>query len=118
MYKLLTYEDNWADEMNIDGIYVFKNDNEYNKFMDMLKIVKKQIEDDNEFTFYIGTNEEISYSKTQSDIDDCFTIDIIDEDEYQVLKRLKITNVGFASSFVKNVIDFYEYDDKELEDED
>jgi len=90
-YYMVTYEDNWADEMDIDGHYVLKED-EYKEFQKALKETKG-------FEFYIGTNEEIYYDDNDSVLS-AIEIKEIDQAQYDVLEKLDLLSRGFASEFI------------------
>ena len=52
-FYLLKFRDNWADEMDVSGFVVYDED-EYKAWLDKIP--------EGEFTYGIGTNEEIEYS--------------------------------------------------------
>ena len=91
---LFKYQDNWADEIDIDGSCVL-DEEELNKFL--IDVEKFQSDE-----FYIGTNEEIHYGKV-CEIKDCFSYEEISEQEFKVLEKLDLLNEGFASSFIEFV---------------
>lgn len=104
-YKLLKYQDNWADEMNVDGVYVFENIEECNKFKENIKLIKFEIEEVEGIEFYIGTNESITYDAHHL-IEDSYDVIEINEAEYMVLKKLNLETRGFAVDFVNWVLEF------------
>lgn len=55
---LITYSDNWTDEMDLDGLFVCSSD-EWEKYKET---VKKYFESNDSYTYYVGTNEEIEYN--------------------------------------------------------
>jgi len=91
---MVTYEDNWADEMDIDGHYVL-TEKEYKEFRQALKKTKG-------FEFYIGTNEEIYYDDNYS-VESVIDIKKINQEQYDVLKKLDLLSRGFASDFIDNI---------------
>ena len=52
-FHLLKFNDNWADEMDVDGFVIYDED-EYKAWLDKIP--------DHKFSYGIGTNEEIEYS--------------------------------------------------------
>ena len=74
---IVFYEDNWADEMDISG--VFTCDENYKK-----EIEEKLSNYEQCFNYYIGTNEEIEYENGQSLLD-CLTFKEITLEQLTVL---------------------------------
>lgn len=105
---LLTYSDNWADEMDIDG-HVVLTEREYREF-------KKSLEQCDGFCFCIGTNEDIDYDDG-SDAEDVISVQKITEEEYKVLENLGLLSAGFAEDFIEQLMQSVEDGDEE-EDED
>ena len=88
---LVKYSDNWADEMDIDGCVVITEE-QYNKIQENLKSFKP-------FTFSIGTNEEIEY-ETLSSLKRKLEFLEIAEEEYSVIEKLELEDMGFAGRLV------------------
>jgi len=104
-YYLFKYHDNWADEIDIDG-YAIMNEKKKNKFEKSINHIK---ENNTGIYFYIGTNEEIDHATIPDDLYDFVEIS---SDEYKTLKKLNITTMGFADSFIENVISFEDNTDQ------
>jgi hypothetical protein len=94
-YYVVTYEDNWADEMDIDRHCVL-NEEQYEE-------LQKALKETNGFEFYIGTNEEIYYDDNDS-IMSVIDIKKIDKTQYDVLQKLNLLSRGFASDFIDNIL--------------
>lgn len=68
MYYIVKYEDNWADEMDVEGFYIF-TELGFNYFNKLVTLVANRIDEEvdhhgwssNPFRFFIGTNEELPY---------------------------------------------------------
>lgn len=88
-YYLVKYEDNWADEMDITGIYPATE--EYVK--NMKDIVDLYFTKKDGFNFGIGTNEDIYYDSGESLLSS-YTFQEITEAEYDVICKLNI-DMGF-----------------------
>jgi hypothetical protein len=82
-YVLVKFSDNWADEMDIEGVEVVPRDDFY-KIYNLVKEV------DHEFEINIGTNEDLFY-----------------DDGSDFLKHVKVTNIDedFANKYYKFVGD-------------
>jgi hypothetical protein len=85
---LVSYDDNWADEMDVSGSKIFDSKSELDEFFDGFK---KYFEENGYYSFGIGTNEEIEYD-TFSDFEEAFTIQPITDNEKEVLEKF-----GFGS---------------------
>ncbi len=83
MYKLVKYNGNWADEMDVGGFRIMSDKD----FKVWEKDWKKTFKEDGEFTFHVGTNEEIPYEDYESLMAD-FDIQNISKEEYDVISRL------------------------------
>lgn len=105
---LLTYSDNWADEMDIDG-HIVLSEKKYLKF-------KKALEECEGFYFSVGSNQGIKYDDA---IDVEYVIDVqeLTEEDYKVLNKLDLLSVGFAEEFVSQLIDSIESNEDEEDDE-
>ena len=83
MFKLVKYSSNWADEMDVDGFRTM-TDTELEEWKKNWQEVFKE---DGEFTFYIGTNEDIPYEDYDTLLAD-FTFEDITKEEYDILNKL------------------------------
>lgn len=110
-YYLLEYSDNWADEMDVEGIYVM-NEKELQEFNGAIEVVKENFRNGREFYFYVGTNEEIEYS-SERELSSSYNVFEISSEEVEVLAKHGIMDIGFASNFVARVIDYAEEDYKD-----
>lgn len=89
-YYLITYRDNWADEMDIDGFsYMTSSEKEeyFSKF-------KEHFDQCGSYVFYLGTNEEIEYSDYKQ-FKNSFDIKKIEQDEYKTLEKFFSKSEGF-----------------------
>ena len=77
---LVTYEDNWADEMDISGFFTCSK--KYKKMVE-----KKLSTYDEEYTYCIGSNEDIEYENGLA-ILETLTFQKISEKEFKVLSRV------------------------------
>lgn len=93
MKYLVIFNDNWADEMDIFGGEIWtesEKDNFETSLVDYFK-------DNCELTFYIGSNEEITYESKEA-VMDTLTITPISEDEIQVLAKFNLKRFGMYPS--------------------
>ena len=93
-YYLLKYEDNWADEMDVEG-HVILTEKEYQAFQESL-------EDKDYFTFSVGSNEEIEY-ETIDDLKNRIDVDEISQEEYEVFKKFGLLSAGFAPRLLRQL---------------
>lgn len=56
MYYLVKYNDNWADEMDINGFALFTEE-EHDEFISMVNKICDLLRAGETFEYYIGTNE-------------------------------------------------------------
>ncbi|MEC0031032.1 hypothetical protein P4L24_24630 [Bacillus cereus] len=94
---LLKFDDNWADEMDLDGHMVLTEE-QHEKFQERVKRAAP-------FTFYVGTNEEIEYDDTD-ELERAYEIEEMTEEDRKILQKLGITNTGFAEQFFDNVCQY------------
>lgn len=97
-YYLIKYEDNWADEMDIDGACVL-TEGEYKAFTD---VVVNFDNFDGYIDFVVGTNQSVEYY-SRAEVEQAFTVREITEDEYKVLSELGLDDIGFARDFVREI---------------
>lgn len=106
MKYLVRWEDNWADEMDLEGWRVMDQTE--------LDAWKSRLQETGRCTLSFGTNEENEY-KSGQDVLDCCTVRPIADSDAEVLQRLFEGSDGFTG-FV------YPYsedkEDEEYEDED
>ncbi len=82
-HLLVIYRGNWADEMDIDGFFTTTQE-WWDAFVER---VNKHFENDDMFSYYVGTNEEIDYPSAQDLLHD-FKIQEITAEEDATLKKL------------------------------
>lgn len=92
--KLIKYSSNWADEMDISGFSV-KSEERYKKWRNAWKLLFKE---DGDYTFHIGTNEEVEYNSFEEFISD-FKIKEISEEDAIVIKNHFGDTDGFFPEF-------------------
>jgi hypothetical protein len=81
--KLVKYDSNWADEMDIDGFQLF-TDKQWEKYQ---KDFQKRFKKDKSYTYYVGTNEDIEYGDFDEFMSD-FKVSEITDEEAAVLEKL------------------------------
>jgi hypothetical protein len=83
-YLLVKYHANWANEFDVDGFQALTEDN----YIESIRYLKSEWDEDEGYTFNIGTNEEIEYDS----IDDMVASNIstveISEEQFNVLDTL------------------------------
>lgn len=72
--KLVKYDDNWADEMDIEG-FTIVSDEAWEKFVSFVSPERFS-----NYTFYIGTNEEIEFDSVEDIFRALAAINISPED--------------------------------------
>lgn len=97
-YYLLKYSDNWADEMDIDGYVVIDE----NRKAELEKAIEYLNEHKLGICHCIGSNEEIEYAEVSEDL---YSIRELSPDEYKILEKLNILEIGFANSLVECILD-------------
>lgn len=92
---LISYSDNWADEMDIDG-FVIKEEKEWKEIEKSLKAFKKSI-----FVGF-GTNEDNEYRNGKNFLE-TIEVEKITDEEYKILKKFfpseRYGNTGFEYAF-------------------
>lgn len=104
-YYLVKSRKDWADEFDCYGLEVYVED-EYNRYINFLEENK-----DMEVSLYFGTNEGWD-DVTWEDIKEDITIEEITEEEYEMLKKLRLTcygNIALVSDMVAEISDIIEY---------
>lgn len=111
MALLVRFDDNWADEIDVEGFAIYKTREEYDEAMEdflceKLEVEKEELrahlekveneddesEDDDDdfdesFCIYVGSNEDIEYYSI-SDFKNNFSIDEITDEEYETIAKL------------------------------
>lgn len=105
-YYLYTFEDIWANEMNVAGFMIL---NELEKDS-LLTQIKKEFKKGGSISF--GTNEDNEYDSLQ-DVMNCITIKEISKTEYDVIK--KTLGTSFGETGPANIIE--EDDEEDYEDD-
>jgi hypothetical protein len=85
----LKYNNNWADEMDIEGGLIFTKKEMDDYFSEFEKYFGTNLV----YTFYVGTNEEITHDSF-FDFKSCFTITEITDKEREVLEKLNLNGYG------------------------
>lgn len=98
---LATYSANWADEMDLAGVYVMSEE-EYKRVMEY---DKEKHRGDRSYSWYCGSNQEMEYEEFD-DFYNSLCIEEISELEYQVLSKLNLTNLGLAEKIMDRIIDW------------
>jgi hypothetical protein len=88
-YYLVTYTDNWADEIDVSG-HMIMSDKDYKEFC---KAAKEVFKSDGEFTYYVGTNQDITYY-SYADFMETMHKRVITEAEIKVLEKFEICDSG------------------------
>lgn len=107
-FYLVKYEDNWADEMDVSG-HIILNERQLNTLKDAIKQI-------NNFTFYVGTNEDIDYQDSKS-VWSSLEVREISKDIVKELERVGFLSSGFAHNFVELIVEEYANqleDDREM----
>lgn len=91
-YLLISYEDNWADEMYIGGVQLIEQE----EWMNLVNEVKAYFNAGKSLTNYVGTNEEIEY-ESYEDWYDKYDVIELDDNQLTVLQQL-LENSSYKSS--------------------
>lgn len=94
--KLIKYDSNWADEIDIDGFIVL-SDELHDNFIEAINRIEY-------LEFYIGTNEEIIYESPEEILNDLEISDITVE-QAKVLYDIGVAQQGFAYDLYNRVMD-------------
>jgi hypothetical protein len=81
---LVTYETNWADEMNIQAS-ILTTVKKWNEICEEAKLAFAKYK---RCTHYVGTNQDIEYSSYESWFN-CYSVKEVTEAEYKVLIKFK-----------------------------
>ncbi|TFG99045.1 hypothetical protein E4H12_04075 [Candidatus Thorarchaeota archaeon] len=93
---LVTYNSNWADEMDIDGFYL-TTQFRWDRFVER---VNSHFKDKDDYTYYIGTNEEIVYESVEMLLSD-FKVEEITAEEATLVLKLFGKGFGFTGPDVE-----------------
>lgn len=83
-YVLITFNDNWADEIDIQGMLVTTKDQLDTYLLNIKEFFIKNPE--GILTYCIGTNENIEHKNYES-IESCISVKKITEQEYKTFKK-------------------------------
>ena len=92
-YYLVTFQSNWADEMDVEGGRIMTEKEKEKYFAS----IKKEFDEQGSYTYYIGTNQDINFD-TYEELDESFSIDKISKEERKVLVKLGLDAYGFFPS--------------------
>ena len=84
MNWLVKFADNWADEMDIEGLTIMSNAD----FMEWAKLVEdvaKKIDSGCPYTYWLGANEWLDY-ESGKDFKACFNCEVIDTEQTSIVK--------------------------------
>lgn len=100
-YVLVSWEDNWADEMDVSGFKVFSK-SEWNVLKTNINNIQSPM------TFSIGTNEEIDY-KNGSDLLKKFKVKDVSVIEYATLTKFFNVRgvIRYGENSVFDNVDYY-----------
>ena len=112
MALFVKFDDNWADEIDVEGFAIYKTREEYDEAMEeflceeleMEKeelrdyLAKKDNEDEDEefdesFSIYVGSNEYIDYYSI-SEFKNRFYVQEITDDEYKTIDKIIGSSFG------------------------
>ena len=102
---LIKFEANWADEMDVEGMFVMSSD-DWDKYNE---VVEKYFEEADEMSYCIGTNEEIEFYSAE-EVLDCYTVLCGDMAAEGLLAMKKHLPIGFCGP------DFDYFDEDEYEE--
>lgn len=85
---LVTWKDNWADEMDVEGFKIY-DEADWKSYEAEMKAVEKK------FDICIGSNEEIEFDCGQ-DLLNTLTVKKISDDEAKTVTKLFGTDFGFT----------------------
>ena len=109
MKILVKFSNNWADEMDIEGLYVTTQE-EHNEF---IKKVHNYFKSNNELIYTVGSNEEIEFSNAE-ELLECYTVVCSDIHACGLgpLEFADFLSIGFCGP------DDYCFDSDEYDDDD
>lgn len=87
---LLTWNSNWADEMDISG-FVITTKKDWEDF-------QSEVKEREDFCIYVGTNEEIEYSNGQELLDEISVTELSKEEETLITNKIG-NSFGFIEFF-------------------
>ncbi len=80
-FHLIKYNDNWADEMDLDGFRLMER-KEYKEFVKGIRAIKEF-----PLEIYFGTNQEVTFESVE-DIMKSLKFETVTEDEFALLEAL------------------------------
>lgn len=110
---LVTWHDNWADEMTVEGFKIF-DEAEWESYKQELKSLEKR------FSVCFGANEDIQYENGQELID-ALTSKKLKNDEAKIIEKIFGDEYGFtqfANICVEDEEEDSEYQEEEENEED
>jgi hypothetical protein len=113
-YYLLTYNDNWAREVDLSGYWAFtEEDLDYEPIFDALKFITNKIANGTKFVFVINLGSEswIDYEDVIR-FTKAYDIKEITQHQYEALASLKLLYSDFGLEFTDQVLTYY-YDHRE-----
>jgi len=85
---LVLYDNNWADEFNVEGFTIY-NEEDYIKFKDRMVEAEKYIKEGNTIEHYFGTNQGIEFGRGYSaELKDCYKVREITDEQAVMIKEL------------------------------
>jgi hypothetical protein len=103
---LVTYNTNWADEMNIQAAILVTVER-WNKICEEAKLAFTKYKT---CTHYVGTNQEIKYNSYEQWLD-CYRVRDLSDTEYEVLEKFEY----LLNSYKFFIPEYYEEDsDKDI----
>jgi len=94
---IVNWEDNWADEMDLDGFVIMKA-KDWNKFLDHMREI------DYELIYNVGTNQEITYANGSEALNH-FEMKYLSPAQAQVFEELNLSMVGFSGPEILDFLD-------------
>lgn len=106
-YYLVKWDSNWADEMDIHGFVLF-GEKEFKEFKEALNMFKsdERVDEYGEFSFYIGSNEEVTYENANELISE-FKIEEITKEAFDII----LNTLGGSYGFTDGIDFVFEYED-------
>lgn len=88
MKWLVKFEDNWADEMDLQGLMVM-DDAQFMSWARAVEWAAAKIDDGGEMVHWFGTNENLVYSRGR-DLKDAFTCEVISNEAANIIQQMVI----------------------------
>lgn len=101
MYVFVRFQDNWADEIDVDNFCAKPiTKDEYKYLMQVVEFIQNY---KGEMSYTVGSNEWIEYNNGEEYMA-AFEIKPISKEEYEVLKKLDLTGDQYL---LENLYDMY-----------